>query len=773
MPLYSRTSLGKVRWPLKSLISCFNQHVPVSVDLVYKGSKGEVQQGQVHMRGIIVKALKTPALVASKAAEAPPATAQPSTAPTHVPAVVSKPGVTHFLFISSISAKGLKNVELTPGDKNDPYVTLNFGGNKWKFKTEVRVEAGSEARWQYERADPEAQEVRFPVTEEELASGAISVVVTDKNQFFGDKLIGKGKAKLPHSLVPTKEATESEIVCGELCVPVADQGVISGSVTLVIERETLVEGSVLRKPAPAPAAPVIASSATAAAPTTETIDFSQYKHSLFISKIVGKALRNVEKMWMDKNDPYVIMKFGKNTWTYKTSVIEEGGAEPVWEYDVRQDPQMKFSVDLDELRVPTAGLLRLTVMDKNKLLKDALIGEGEIAVASVPALCPRAAVEEKVQTEVTVELAGGAGAVVLTIERETALKSKKPSTVEELNKGKEAATSSAGVVKSFEVGQLLVTKVVCQDLANVETWGGKNDPYVKIQLGPEERQTEVIEEGGANVCFDYLNFSFDVDRGLVEFEPLNVTVTDHNSMNAHKLIGTASSSIRFMLQKVDEGPIQLPLPLKNEKGKVTGAVILFLTLKPAELLPVSDAPLDPAFQSGLLHINRVRAFDLQKPKSLLDKGHVSDPYVKMSFGTWQYKTNPLSVAAAGSPIFDDLDLSADVTVAMLQTVKLCVEVYDKGMISDTLVGKGECSMRSTAVKVGEEVQVSVDLVNNGATAGKLLIFAHAAQKKTKLKKGDITVDESFEQGYCSIKSITAHNLKNTEIGPFGKQVLAC
>lgn len=781
MPLYTRTHLGKMRVPLNSLIGSYNQHVPITVDLMYHSSKGEAKQGQVLMRGIIEKALKTAPVVAAvnakPAAEPQPAKVQAAAAEKKADAPVaaaeaSKPTaaaapastVTHFLFISSIVAKGLRNVELTPGDKNDPYVVLGFGSNKWSFKTEVRPEAGSEASWQYERAGPQAQELRFAVTDEELRAGALTVVVNDKNSYFGDKLIGKGEAKMPNALMPDKAIAASQAVMGEFTVTLADK---SGSVTFTVERETVVPGS----PAPTAAKPAALPAPVAVeAPKGPVANFADFKHSLFISKISGKGLKNVEKMWMDKNDPYMVLKFGENTWTYTTSVQDGVGADAVWEYNVRQDPQMKFSVALEELRDPALGLLKVTAMDKNKSLSDALIGEGEISVSSVPSLCPAAAKEEKVQTEITVELTGGAGSVVFTVERETVSKTKKSPTAEELDKQKEGVGKPASATKPFEVGQLLVTRIVCQDLINVEGWGGKNDPFVVLQLGAEERQTEVIQEGGANVCYDFLNFSFDVDRRLLEFEPLNVTVTDKNSLNSNKLIGTTSSSVRYMLQKVDEGPIQLPLSLKND-GKDAGTVILFLTLKPAELVSATDAPpLDPSFQSGLLHINRIRAFELQKPKGMISSGHVANPYVKLSFGTWQYKTQPLSVAAAGSPIFDNLDLSTDITVAMLQSVKLSAEVFDKGMVSDTLVGKGECSMRSTAVKVGEEMQISVDLVNNGATAGKLLIFASAAQKKKKLNKSEIVVDAAFEQGYCSIKAITAHNLKNTEIGPFGKQV---
>lgn len=776
-PFHSRTSLGKARVPLNSVVGAFNEEVPITVDLMYPGKNGDVKQGHVLMRGYIGRALKgagagtdAPAPVAVKG----PATEAPGPATTtNAVATATGPAVTHHLFISSIKANKLKNVELMMGDKNDPYVLLGFGLNKWSFKSDHQEGAGSDALWTYAKGTPLGQKVRFPVTAGELQSAAITVSVMDKNSFNSDKLIGKGEARLAKELIWTS-GVDSEVQSGEVVVALLDaSGAASGTVVITIERETLVEGSPLPNPA-APAAtegPVVKTTAPIATPVTHAeateADLSLYKHTLYISKVAGKDLRNVEKMMFDKNDPYMILKFGENTWSYTTAFLAEKGSDPVWEYDFRRDPQMKFTVALQELR-SAAGMLKVVAMDKNNALSDALIGEGDVTVLSADALNPRRAVEEKVGAELVVALKDrsgkAAGTVTFTVERETVLKNKKAEAVppiDEQLKGKPVDG------KPFEMGVLLVTRIVCQDLVNVEGWGGKNDPYVTLRLGAAEKKTEHIPEGGANVCFDCLNFVFDVDKAALDFESMSVTVTDRNTMNSDVVIGAASSSVKFAALRVGE-ELQLPLPLKGAKGTDTGKVILFLTLKHAEPKAAVNLPLDPTFQSGLLLINRIRAFDLKKPKSMLGGTHVGSPYVKMVFGSWQYKTNPLNLASAGSPIFDNLDLSADVTAAMLETGKLAVEVYDKGMTGDTLVGKGECSMRSAAVEVGKEVQVEVDLVNAGATGGKLVFFASAAQKKSKVRKEDVVVDEAFQQGYCCIKAITAHSLANREM--MGKQV---
>jgi hypothetical protein len=322
------------------------------------------------------------------------------------------------------------------------------------------------------------------------------------------------------------------------------------------------------------------------------------------------------------------------------------------------------------------------------------------------------------------------------------------------------------------VGQLLVTRVVCQDLKNVEfMYMDKNDPFVTLQFGAEEKKTEVIYDGGSNVTFDFLNIAFDVDKNLLDFESLKVSVADKNSApgSSDKPIGSATTSLRFMQQKVGEKEVQLPMTIYDDKKKETGKVILFLSLMPVSAKAAKDEPLDPLLLAsvggGELCINRMRAHDLVKPKTLLGgySSHVGNPYIKLSFASWQHKTAAISVAKAGSPIFDNLDLSTDVTAAMLKSTKLLLEVYDDVTGTDVLVGKGECSLYVCGVKLGEEKKITVDIVSQGATAGTVVVYALAQLKKPKPKKEDIVLDKTFEVGYLRIKEITAHNLKNTEL----------
>ena len=438
-------------------------------------------------------------------------------------------------------------------------------------------------------------------------------------------------------------------------------------------------------------------------------------------------MKNVEKMMFDKNDPYLQLKFGANTWSYKTEVLQDAGSDPTWTYNIRKHPQMKFTVALEELG---SGAIAVCAMDANSITSDAFIGGAEAKLP--PQLVPKEPVEGKVEAEVTVELVDAkgkaTGTVMLTVERESYLKNK-PAAVSALeDKADGAVGAGAGadadkkVKKPFTHGQLLVTKIVCKDLTNVESFGGKDDPYVVLQLGAETRKTEVLEEGGSNVCFDYLDIAFDVEKDVIDFENMSVQVWDKNSMTAHKLIGQTSTGLRPLLSKVGE-EVDISLQLSTDKKADTGSVIIFFTLKETELEPADkvDAPLDPTFQSGILHINRIRAFELKDTKATFSS-HVANPYVKLTLGGWKHQTQTVA-AKQGPLVFDHLDLEVDVTAASLQADQLQVEVYDDETMMDALIGTGACSVRAAGVKLNEEQQFTVDLVRDGKSSGRLVLYA--------------------------------------------------
>ena len=90
-------------------------------------------------------------------------------------------------------------------------------------------------------------------------------------------------------------------------------------------------------------------------------------------------------------------------------------------------------------------------------------------------------------------------------------------------------------------GVVTISKIVCEDLKNVEGMlGGKNDPFVTFQLGNDEesgRRTSAIDNGGADAAWENLDFEIDVSKEDIIDKELIVTVLDENVINADKEIG--------------------------------------------------------------------------------------------------------------------------------------------------------------------------------------------------------------------------------------------
>ena len=153
--------------------------------------------------------------------------------------------------------------------------------------------------------------------------------------------------------------------------------------------------------------------------------------------------------------------------------------------------------------------------------------------------------------------------------------------------------NNSNVRKFFEKGHIICTKIICKDLLNVEVFGGKNDPYVILSIGNTQRQTNVLEDAGANCSYDHLDFTFDIHKRAMIAEYLQVEVWDKNNIINHRIIGKAEKTIAsiFMDEIIDniiDEEQMISLELLNEKKKHVGMVTLFLTLKHEETTTTTD-----------------------------------------------------------------------------------------------------------------------------------------------------------------------------------------
>ena len=325
---------------------------------------------------------------------------------------------------------------------------------------------------------------------------------------------------------------------------------------------------------------------------------------------------------------------------------------------------------------------------------------------------------------------------------------------------------------SFKSGRLLVKRMACHDLKNVEMVG-EDDPYIVLKLGSESRQTEAIEEGGSNVSFDLLDIAFDVQRETIEYDKLQVKVMDKNSLRSDVQIGECTLTLLPLLHRVNE-VVEFRSDIKDAKSLAcTGSVILFLQLMDQSAMPPDNeleiVAIDPNFKEGVLQINTVRAFDLKNPSALLDSS-VHKPFLKFKFSSWSVKSSYINIAKSKVPIFENLGFSTEVTLDEVLNLTLEVEVDDAHLLTGgSRVGQGTCSLRAAAAKIGEESELHVDLSNGTAPCGRLVIYAKIVEKPAQIADNvDYEVPENFKEGIIFFKKIIVNNLKNTEL--IGQQV---
>lgn len=535
-----------------------------------------------------------------------------------------------------------------------------------------------------------------------------------------------------------------------------------------------------------------------------------------LSSIEAKDLKNMESLPFDKNDVYVKVSFG-DLWNLRTPTQDSAGARAIWKYANQEIATFKvMTKDLMET------MLIVEAFDENQSRKDMLIGEAE---SSFPFDWMIAATtgDEQVLKEMTIPLMNNkvvAGQIILnfvigkegsvitdvdssirksianeetvktTVKEENILAApitktaqaptkpmtSQPSPRPNVSIKEQAVPKVDETISSFTCGVCKIKKILCQNLRNVETLVGKNDPFVAIDFGTQSFKTDPIEEGGGNVSFDFLDYKLNVDRDNIEFQSLKVAVMDNNKLLSNKLIGEATiSSLSFMLSKVNKGEVEVPIDLLDEKKKSTsGKVILVLELISQEKLVERNdnskiQELLKQFSCGELRISRIRMFDIPKMQN-------QSVLVKLNFGEWKYQSTVIDLSKLPGAMFENLDIAIPTNGRSLAENVMNGEVLFKTMMGmkETPICSGSCSLQLALGVLNQEIEITMNLVQKGSNAGRLVLYVTLHDEKfldsiaeTK-KLENIQIDPTFTMGNLRITSIAVNGLKNKEI--VGKQV---
>ena len=371
------------------------------------------------------------------------------------------------------------------------------------------------------------------------------------------------------------------------------------------------------------------------------------------------------------------------------------------------------------------------------------------------------------------------------------------------------AADSNPAVQAFSSGVLLIKRIKCSELKNVEMLG-KNDPYVTLDFGTQNFKTEPLENVGSEALFDYLDIKFDVDEGVLKYENMTVKVFDKNSARNDVIIGSSSFSLKNFLTKLDK-EIDIPVYIEDEKGKRTGHITLYGQLIPQRNTGIpseskfEEVQVPNNFEPILLRVVRIKLFELKYVGAILSN-KVSKPYAKLSLGTKQQETKPIDALGNISPVLDHLDLSFEVDSMMFtETVSdkgskdmkaivdpsiLIVDIFDSVVGFDPLICTGSVSIKNATLKdfgsiitnkIPSEIELTVNLTTKkGETAGRAVLYVTRQILSQVISVEKMSADpvsnsadddklrEEFKGGVFRVESITAHDLKNTEM--IGKQV---
>lgn len=151
-----------------------------------------------------------------------------------------------------------------------------------------------------------------------------------------------------------------------------------------------------------------------------------------------------------------------------------------------------------------------------------------------------------------------------------------------------------------------------------------------------------------------------------------------------------------------------------------------------------------------------------------------DPYVRLTLSKQEERTDTLQDAGT-NPIWPKTkSIQFEVDADILKEDKLQVSVIDENKLrSDKPLGSGKVSLRRLCPRLNNEVELSVDLNENGVVAGRLII--HAILRPATKEELIETIPESaitVQQGLFTVKKITVDALIGGDSGFLGggKQV---
>ena len=548
--------------------------------------------------------------------------------------------------------------------------------------------------------------------------------------------------------------------------------------------------------------------------------------TLYIKRIECNDLKNVESFG-GKNDVFVIIEWGGKT--YKTGVKEETGANAIFEepnmiikpdkiinYNLRVNvwdansiksnvhigeaevvmtdtlsTEKVYNADIFDGKKNKTGSIKLTLLlQPPELLTPSIINPSSSSLnhnnktdtaselpntntssntkndATIPVTSDNKSANANITSSTaSISIPISNAALISTTSLGTAVGTAVGSTTLVKNPS-EVSGGPAGAAQISDDLTLLFQKIQCSALKNVESFGGKNDVYMKLLWNGAVLQTKVLEETGTTATFDDPNMMLQA-LGSIKNSKLNFEVWDKNNMTSDVMIGEGEVLLD-PLQPSDK-PRHFEFDIFDKKKKKTGSVTTDILISAPPKESLSDI-----LTGGFLKLQSVRVTDLINREIMGNQNAYC--MVELPTNEWNRRTSTLN-AKKNMILWDKLDYTIDIAEVLSErvrnasTFKLKVKIYDENTLrKDVLLGIVDVQLdRYLTEYCDTPFEVLCDIYDDrdpskvtGHVTLQFNFLEHDASDISAIKLKDL-IPKDTERGVITVIYAKVTNLKNTEL----------
>lgn len=482
---------------------------------------------------------------------------------------------------------------------------------------------------------------------------------------------------------------------------------------------------------------------------------------IHFTKIVARDLTNVEIL--GEIDPFIVLKDVNNKEIGRTFVQWDKGGNVTFDYvDIKTSTVKEEWYSADDIE---KKYITIEAWDKNNQTGDKLIGQAVVRLKDLKGEYGREI--NLPQGKLQDKHLNSAGVV---------------SVYAKLEEPPVPKNATVTFPDTFTKGQAFIRRIAGFGIKNVQllaALGNRADPYLELYIYPSVTEDKPLWTGhtnpmmdivGNHTLWDLLDLSFLADKEVISNAVLLVICKDKNPTAGvdDYFIGAGVTNIRPLAQSIlmqkdktgknvisDHGKeIELSVELNLEAPHVNanlikksaGRLVFHMDVSKEEMKE-ADMTIAKDFEYGTLHIDKIHCSDLKNTELTAFAGGLPDPFVKFTLGEWKAETPEANNTLDG--LWDFCAMETPCYLETIQHEKLMVEVWDKNLTGNTLIGRAECSIIKFATEdfLNQDCRIMANLQDkNGQPSGKIEIFG-------KLEDTQLggSVPDDFQLGIMTVK----------------------